>query len=477
MAASCAVMISLGGAAQQTMRLTDMDLSALWQEYGKVGKGRSVTGMPATVKGVAYDDVIGTHARSVMKIDLHGDAVRLRAKGAVADHETGSRDAVLTVVPLVDGTKMCFRQSDDGAKQFAGYAGADSRIGKGSVVFAVKGDGRTLFESGVVRGGSKPVDIDVDLTGVRVLELSVDPTADGASGDHALWIAPAIEYRSEKPSTLDAGYSGEGPEMPAATARLLAEKIGQLPVYDEPLSTRTAFDWLLTPEKAKGGIYRSPDGKSIIVANQMVARVMRVFPNLATTNIVNRMTGESMLRAVSSEGSVTIDGEKHQIGGLDGQPERAYLLDRWIDDMTTVPGAFIVEDFTTAPVGETLPWARSRWALNKEALSGQEVVFTLRGEKELSDVRVRLHVAVYDRIPVICKWFEVVNGSRFPINIDSFQVEYLAFAEPESPVGGDPSTFLLPNIHVESDYACAGAFTEKETDITEKWVPDPAYTS
>lgn len=472
-----AVSSCMGICAQQTVRVSDLDLSAIWQEYGKVQKGLAVTGVPAKVKGKGYDDVIGTHARSVMKINLHGDAVRLRALGAVADSDKDCSDPYLATVPLVDGSKLYFRQADDGAKQFAGYAGADGRIGKGSVVFTVKGDGRTLFESSVVRGGSKPVDIDVDLTGVRVLELSVDPTADGASGDHALWISPVIEYGARMPAAIDAGYAGEGPRMTEETSRRLAGKIGRLPVYDGPISVKTEFDWLLTPEKVKGGIYRSPDGKSIIVANQMVARVMRVFPNLATTNIINRMTGESMLRAVSGEGSVTIDGEKHQIGGLDGQPERAYLLDQWIDSMTTVPGSFIVEDFETAPVGETLPWARSRWALNKEAPSGQEIIFTLSGQKELNGVAVRLHVAIYDRIPVICKWFEVVNGSDMAINIDSFQVEYLAFAEPESPVGGDPSKFLLPNIHVESDYACAGAFTEKETDITEKWVTDPAYMS
>ena len=59
----------------------------------------------------------------------------------------------------------------------------------------------------------------------------------------------------------------------------------------------------------------------------------------------------------------------------------------------------------------------------------------------------------------------------------SFKLERLAFAEPESPVGGNPDKFLLPNIHVESDFHAGGGFTEKETDVTEKWVVDPAYTS
>ena len=72
---------------------------------------------------------------------------------------------------------------------------------------------------------------------------------------------------------------------------------------------------------------------------------------------------------------------------------------------------------------------------------------------------------------------EVVNRSGRTVDVDRFRLEYLAFAEPESPSGGDPSTFLRPNIHVESDYNCKGSFTEKETDITEKWVTDTLYTS
>ena len=175
-----------------------------------------------------------------------------------------------------------------------------------------------------------------------------------------------------------------------------------------------------------------------------------------------------MLRAVSSEGSIQIDGKKWMIGGLTGQPERGYLKEEWIEKMTTIPESFLIEDFEILPIKEDIKWARSRWALNKEAATGCEIIFTLRGDKELKDVTVKLHVSVYDKIPVIRKRFELVNHSVLPVNIDAFQVEYLAFSEPESPGGGDPTKFLLPNIHIESDYACGGSFTEKETDITEK---------
>lgn len=189
------------------------------------------------------------------------------------------------------------------------------------------------------------------------------------------------------------------------------------------------------------------------------------------------MTGESLLRAVSSEGSIQIDGRKHLIGGLAGQPERAYLKDEWIDDMSTIPGSFIVEDFEVNPIEEDIKWARSRWALNKEYATGKEIVFKMCGENDMEGVKVNIHISIYDRLPLIRKSFEVINKSSMPINIDAFKLEYLAFAEPESSVNGDSSTDLLPNIHIESDYACNGGFTEKETDITEKWVTDPDYTS
>lgn len=276
----------------------------------------------------------------------------------------------------------------------------------------------------------------------------------------------------------DSGPSQACPEYgKKATAQTLAEKIKQLPVFSEPTSTKTNFDWLLTPDKSKAGIYTSPDGKSIIVANAMVARTFRIFPNLATTALTNRMNGESMLRAVSSEGMIQIDGKKIQIGGLAGQPERAYLKNEWIDQLTTLPESFLIEDFEIIPISEKIKWARSRWASNKEAATGCEVIFTLRGDKELKEILVKLHIAIYDKIPVISKRFEIINQSNLPINIDFFQLENLAFAEPESPGGGDPSKFLLPNIHVESDYACGGGFTEKESDITENWVTDANYTS
>ena len=257
----------------------------------------------------------------------------------------------------------------------------------------------------------------------------------------------------------------------------LEQKISALPVFNELASTKTPFDWIITPEKSKAGGYASLDRKSIVIANAMVWRTLRVFPNLATTDYVNRMTGERMLRFVEGEGSICIDGKNYSIGGLQGQQERGYLLEDWIEGMTAKDSAFIVEDFEIRPIQEKFHWKRNRWALNTELPTGKDVVFTLRGKDEIKDVRVYLHLAIYDRLPVISKWFEIENNSDRTINIDSFILERLSMFEPESQSGSPKDGFMLPNIHVESDYHCGGSFTQRETNSTVRWVKDPEYTS
>lgn len=262
----------------------------------------------------------------------------------------------------------------------------------------------------------------------------------------------------------------------ASSAQSLEQKMAALPVFDETASVRTAFDWLLTPEESTAGVYASPDRQSIIVANPMVWRTFRIHPNLATTDYVNRMTGERMVRAVSPEGDVTIDGITYPIGGLKGQEERGYLLEEWIGSLTAADSAFQVTDFEVRPMESPVAWKPVRWALNTEAATGQEVVFTLRGPKGMESVTLYLKVALCDRLPVIRKSFEIVNRTGRTIRIDSFRTERLAFFEPDSPVENVP-VFQLPNIHVESDYHPRTGMNEASTDVTEHWQTDPAYTS
>ncbi|MBQ3535423.1 MAG: alpha-galactosidase [Alistipes sp.] len=254
-------------------------------------------------------------------------------------------------------------------------------------------------------------------------------------------------------------------------------RLKSLPVADYSTTAKCEGDWLIDPSRFKAGVWAGEDGKSIVISNGLVARVFRLTPNLATVDIINQMTSESMLRAVSSEGELVINGKRWHLGGFDGQSERGYYKEEWLEQMTAKADSFIVEDFEVEENIPTLKWARRRWALNKSLPTGKALVFTLRGVGEVKDLKVKLYYDIYDHIPLIRKRMEIFNNGE-AVNLDSFKLEYLAFAEPESPVEeSDANKFLLPNIHIESDYHAGPGFTERETDCVEHWVVDEEYTS
>lgn len=259
-----------------------------------------------------------------------------------------------------------------------------------------------------------------------------------------------------------------------AWARLSGE-IGKLPVIGFPLQ-KAKTDWLIDPSSYKAGVYATADGKSVVISNGLTARVFRITPNLATTDIINQMTGETMLRAVSSEGEVVINGEKWSLGGLTGQPDRGFIKPEWIDRMTAVPNSFTVDGFEIEDSVSVLDWARSRWALNKKNPTGKSIVFTLKGTESTKDIIVRLRFDIYDGVPVIRKSMEVFNNSDQTVTLDSFTLERLYFEEPES-TDGNMSERYMPNIHIESDYCFGGSFWEYTGDRVEHWVTNPEYTS
>lgn len=462
--------------SQNTIKISELDLTKSWQEFGAVQKGKTVDGQIAKIKNHTYTDVIGVHAKSIITIDLKKDALIFKAKIALSMNRFEENSKSNYIIPLVDGSKLLYEDTD-GKKQFLGLSDKTGKIATGNVKFRIEGDNKELFNSGDISLDHGVIDVSIAIKGIKVLSMIVEPTSDGPSGDHALWIDPTIEYIEKKPEMMNPGYIGQGRKMSESTNNNLKNKLAALPIYEKLGSIKTPFDWLLTPEKSKSGIYASKDLKDIIIGNEMVSRRFRLFPNIATVELTNHMIGEQLIRAASPEGRITIDGKQWSIGGLSGQVERGYLRSEWLDDLVSTPESFSLEDFEIRPLKPKINWTPSRWASNKKLPEGQEIVFTLRGDKEVSDIYINLIFSIYDHIPVIGKRMEVINKSKKTIQVDYFQLELLAFSEPESLGGGDPRTFRLPNIHVESDYAAAGKFTEKETDITEKWIADPAYTS
>jgi alpha-galactosidase len=144
--------------------LESLDLQHVEQEWGQPHANQSVEGHPLTLQGKRFEHGLGTHANSTFRIALGGKAERFTATVGV-DDETDQR---------------------------------------GSVVFKVVGDGKVLWESGVLRGGEKPKEVAVDLSGVQKLVLQVADAGDGIDHDHADWAEATIAMSDGKPEAVGA---------------------------------------------------------------------------------------------------------------------------------------------------------------------------------------------------------------------------------------------------------------------------------
>ncbi len=460
--------------AQQ--RLSELDMNNASQTYGAVMIGKTVTGEEPIVASEKCADVVGVYPQNTIRINAKGFGYDLEGKIGVADSNIDYNAANISSNPQPDGTKV-FYHTVNGIKYFAGVEDADREHRKGSVVFRIVGDGKELFSKKMVQG-EKPQPIKVNIRNVKNLELIVDNAGDGYWGDFAIWSDVTMTYNVHQAVTLSTSSTEQNSGVAKSDWEKMRAKLESLPVANYSTTAKCEDDWLINADRFKAGVWAGEDGKSILISNGLVSRVFCITPNLATINIVNQMSNESMLRAVSSEGELTINGIRWHLGGLDGQPERGYLKSEWLEQMTPKSHSFIVEDFEIRDSIHSLKWARSRWALNKRLPTGKSLVFTLRGVDEVKNVKVKLYFDIYDHIPIIRKHLEVINNGDTPINLDSFKLENLAFVEPESPVEEqDPKEFIHPNIHVESDYHVGPGFTERETNSVVHWVADKDYTS
>ena len=77
----------------------------------------------------------------------------------------------------------------------------------------------------------------------------------------------------------------------------VAQRLEGLPV-EAAENVGEKQDWLLQPQEYRAGVYRSSDGKELILSNGLIRRVFRLTPNAATVGLDNLYSGEAFLRAV-----------------------------------------------------------------------------------------------------------------------------------------------------------------------------------
>jgi len=96
-------------------------------------------------------------------------------------------------------------------RRFVAFVGVDNnwdtKGGRGSVVFSVQVDGRTVFKSGVCRSGDGPVKVEVSLSGAKQLALIVNDAGDGYFYDQADWAEAYLEKTDGSKVFLSDGLS------------------------------------------------------------------------------------------------------------------------------------------------------------------------------------------------------------------------------------------------------------------------------
>ncbi|UMP06259.1 NPCBM/NEW2 domain-containing protein [Amycolatopsis sp. EV170708-02-1] len=125
--------------------------------YGPVERGTSNgesqagDGHRMSIGGVTYDDGLGVHAPSKVRLYLGG-----------------------------------------GCASFTSSVGVDDEKAGGSVAFEVAGDGKRLAGTGVLKRGQAAEKLSVPLSGVQVLDLVVTDGGDGVDSDHADWAGATL---------------------------------------------------------------------------------------------------------------------------------------------------------------------------------------------------------------------------------------------------------------------------------------------
>jgi hypothetical protein len=117
--------------------------------WGTVHLDQSIVGNPIILRGVTYAKGIGTHATSQIVYNLKGLYTTFISDVGIDDEELTR--------------------------------------GAGSVDFQVIGDGKLLFDSGVVTNTNPVVHMNVSMLGVKQLTLLVGDGGDGIDYDHADW--------------------------------------------------------------------------------------------------------------------------------------------------------------------------------------------------------------------------------------------------------------------------------------------------
>ena len=249
--------------------------------------------------------------------------------------------------------------------------------------------------------------------------------------------------------------------------------------WDNRFDQTVPEDWLVKSISTKANVYQREKEGDLVLYNGLVRRSFKLSPNFACYDFQNMATGQQLLRAIRPEAKLIIEGKECNVGGVVGQQEKAYLQQEWLKGFKAGAEDFIFDGYAVTDIKPFINWKRTTWAsVNKQA-TGKSLAITFRSAvSSLKDLSVIVHYELYDGIPLIVKWVELINKSSNNIVVNRIVNESLGLVEEESAVVGSPEQMKKQHgIYVETNYAFNNAMRYDISDQTTHWVTDSSYTS
>jgi hypothetical protein len=160
-----------------TTNLSSLNWTSATTGYGSVQKNLSVNGNPITLKGIVYPSGLSANAVSNITYNLAGNYTNFLSTIGIDDEENGK--------------------------------------GTGSVDFQVIGDGKVLFDSGVLTNSSAAVNINISVVGVQTLTLVANNGVAGTIDyDQADWAGARLLSNAVIPTApTNLVATGIGPSL------------------------------------------------------------------------------------------------------------------------------------------------------------------------------------------------------------------------------------------------------------------------
>ncbi|MCS2891621.1 LamG domain-containing protein [Parabacteroides faecis] len=264
------------------------------------------------------------------------------------------------------------------------------------------------------------------------------------------------KFNPESDFLLDYKKIKEISKQRLAERRVLVQQLEQASagkkIVTELPDVRQEKDWLISQveEPACLFVQKSEDGltSKFQLNNGLVSRTFYVGENIACVGYKNHSNEAEFLRAVKPEARVCIDSVWYEVGGLKGQPELSYLLDSWYAEMEASDLAFTLEKVETGLPLKRYPWTPKYNAVPTDwpakGLRMEMTFIPTESMVDVKDIKVKVNYEIYQGLPLIAKWIEVVNEGEEAVLLNDMECEVLAVNQDQ-----------VKRIHVESDFSFA----------------------